>query len=129
MMAVAWEERSTGANIRSIDDLRVFDRSVIQPDYGSMFNYSPEDPFRTRGSRLGMPERYFVSSRYGSFTVHDSRCLVFQNGILPENTSNSIYQLWGIRSMCASTEPSAMQRWPMGVLRSCWTGPSRLSTR
>ena len=61
-----------------------------------MFNYSPEDPFRTRGSRLGMPERYFVSSRYGSFTVHDSRCLVFQNGILPENTSNSIYQLWGI---------------------------------
>lgn len=90
------EEPLDWRNIRSIDDLRVFDRSVIQPDYGSMFNYSPEDPFRTRGSRLGMPERYFVSSRYGSFTVHDSRCLVFQNGILPENTSNSIYQLWGI---------------------------------
>ena len=90
------EEPLDWRNIRSIDDLRVFDRSVIQPDYGSMFNYSPEDPFRTRGSRLGMPERYFVSSRYGSFPVHDSRCLVFQNGILPENTSNSIYQLWGI---------------------------------
>lgn len=90
------EEPLDWRNIRSIDDLRVFDRSVIQPDYGSMFNYSPEDPFRTRGSRLGMPERYFVSSRYGSFIVHDSRCLVFQNGILPENTSNSIYQLWGI---------------------------------
>mgnify|MGYP005801912487 CR=1 FL=1 len=90
------EEPLDWRNIRSIDDLRVFDRSVIQPDYSSMFNYSPEDPFRTRGSRLGMPERYFVSSRYGSFTVHDSRCLVFQNGILPENTSNSIYQLWGI---------------------------------
>lgn len=90
------EEPLDWRNIRSIDDLRVFDRSVIQPDYGSMFNYSPEDPFRTRGSRLGMPERYYVSSRYGSFIVHDSRCLVFQNGILPENTSNSIYQLWGI---------------------------------
>ena len=90
------EEPLDWRNIRSIDDLRVFDRSVIQPDYSTMFNYSPEDPFRTRGSRLGMPERYFVSSRYGSFTVHDSRCLVFQNGILPENTSNSIYQLWGI---------------------------------
>lgn len=58
--------------------------------------YDPRDPFRTRGSRLGMPEFYHVTSRTGSFTVHDSRCLVFQNGILPENTTNSIYQLWGI---------------------------------
>lgn len=83
-------------NIRSIDDIRVYDRSVIQPDYQSMFSYDPRDPFRTRGSRLGMPEFYHVTSRTGSFTVHDSRCLVFQNGILPENTTNSIYQLWGI---------------------------------
>lgn len=83
-------------NIRSIDDIRVYDRSVIQPDYQSMFSYDPHDPFRTRGSRLGMPEFYHVTSRTGSFTVHDSRCLVFQNGILPENTTNSIYQLWGI---------------------------------
>lgn len=83
-------------NIRSIDDIRVYDRSVIQPDYQSMFSYDPQDPFRTRGSRLGMPEFYHVTSRTGNFTVHDSRCLVFQNGILPENTTNSIYQLWGI---------------------------------
>ena len=83
-------------NIRSIDDIRVYDRSVIQPDYASMFSYDPTDPFRTRGSRLGMPEYYRVFSKYGTFTVHDSRCLVFQNGILPENTTNSIYQLWGI---------------------------------
>lgn len=83
-------------NIRSIDDIRVYDRSVIQPDYQSMFSYDPRDPFCTRGSRLGMPEFYHVTSRTGSFTVHDSRCLVFQNGILPENTTNSIYQLWGI---------------------------------
>lgn len=83
-------------NIRSIDDIRVYDRSVIQPDYQSMFSYDPRDPFRTRGSRLGMPEFYHVTSRTGTFTVHDSRCLVFQNGIMPENTTNSIYQLWGI---------------------------------
>lgn len=83
-------------NIRSIDDIRVYDRSVIQPDYASMFSYDPTDPFRTRGSRLGMPEYYRVFSKYGTFTVHDSRCLVFQNGVLPENTTNSIYQLWGI---------------------------------
>lgn len=54
------------------------------------------DPFSTRGSRLGLPEYYQIFSKYGSFTVHDSRCLVFQNGILPENTTNSIYQLWGV---------------------------------
>lgn len=83
-------------NIQSIDDIRVYDRSLIQPDYTSMFNYDPRDPFRTRSSRLGMPEYYHVFSKYGNFTVHDSRCLVFQNGILPENTTNSIYQLWGI---------------------------------
>lgn len=83
-------------NIQSIDDIRVFDRSLIQPDYASMFSYDPQDPFRTRGSRLGMPEFYQVFSKYGNFTVHDSRCLVFQNGILPENTTNSVYQLWGI---------------------------------
>lgn len=83
-------------NIQSIDDIRVFDRSVIQPDYTTMFNYDPRDPFSTRGSRLGLPEYYQVFSKYGSFTVHDSRCLVFQNGILPENTTNSVYQLWGV---------------------------------
>lgn len=83
-------------NIRSIDDLRVYDRSVIQEDTSNMFAYRPDDPFRTRSSRLGMPEYYDVFSRYGQFRVHDSRCLVFQNGLLPENTTNSIYQMWGI---------------------------------
>ena len=83
-------------NIQSIDDIRVFDRSVVQPDYTTLFNYDPRDPFSTRGSRLGLPEYYQVFSKYGSFTVHDSRCLVFQNGILPENTTNSVYQLWGV---------------------------------
>lgn len=84
------------SNIQSIDDIRVFDRSVVQPDYTTLFNYDPRDPFSTRGSRLGLPEYYQVFSKYGSFTVHDSRCLVFQNGILPENTTNSVYQLWGV---------------------------------
>lgn len=90
------EEPLNWRSIKSIDDIRVYDRSVIQPDYNSMFSYDPTDPFGTRGSRLGMPEYYRVTSRYGSFTVHDSRCLVFQNGILPENCTNSVYQLWGM---------------------------------
>ena len=83
-------------NIHSIDDLRVFDRSLVQPDYLSMFAYEANDPFRTRGSRLGKPEYYDVFSRYGTFRVHDSRCLVFQNGVLPEKTTNSEYQIWGM---------------------------------
>lgn len=83
-------------NIKSIDDIRVYERAVVQPEYESMFNYDPTDPFSTRGSRLGMPEFYQVNSRYGNFRVHDSRCLVFQNGVLPENATNSLYQLWGI---------------------------------
>ena len=90
------EEPLNWRGIRSIDDIRVYERTVIQPDYESLFNYDPQDPFRTRGSRLGMPEFYDVSSKYGSFRVHESRCLTFQNGILPENTTNSIYQMWGI---------------------------------
>ena len=89
------EEPLDWSNIRSIDDIRVYDRSVVQPDYDSMFSYDPRDPFRTRGSRLGMPERYQVFSKYGTFTVHDSRCLVFRNGVLPEGASNSVYQFWG----------------------------------
>ncbi len=90
------EEPLDWKNIKSIDDIRVYDRSVIQPDYNSMFHYDPSDPFRTRGSRLGMPEFFHVYSKYGNFTVHESRCLVFQNGILPENSTNSIYQFWGM---------------------------------
>ena len=83
-------------NIQSIDDLRVYDRSIITPDYNSMFTYEAEDPFRTRASRLGTPEYYTVHSQYGSFTVHESRCLVFTNGILPENTTHSEYRTWGM---------------------------------
>lgn len=90
------EEPLDWKNIQSIDDIRVYDRSLVTPDYSSIFNYDPTDPFRVRGSRLGMPEFYDVYSRYGSFRVHDSRCLVFQNGILPENTTNTLYQFWGV---------------------------------
>ena len=90
------EEPLDWRSIKSIDDVRVYERSLIQPDYSSMFHYDPQNPFRTRGSRLGMPETYRVSSRYGTFTVHESRCLTFQNGLLPENTRTQTYQLWGV---------------------------------
>lgn len=84
--------------IKSIDDIRVFDRSVITPDYASMYDYDNrdgQDPFKTRGSRLGYPEWFHVSSQNGIFTVHETRCLIFQNGVLPENTTTSQYRFWG----------------------------------
>ena len=83
-------------NIKSIDDIKVYDRSLVVPDYTSMYKYDPDDPTGARGSRFGMPESYMVTSKYGTFNVHESRCLIFQNGVLPERSTNEIYQMWGI---------------------------------
>ena len=84
-------------HIKSIDDIRIYDRSLVQADVTSMYvSDSYRSPFVSRGSKLGMPEFYYVYSMYGSFKVHESRCLVFQNGRLPERTTNSIYRLWGV---------------------------------
>lgn len=83
-------------HIRSIDDIRVYDRSIVQPDYGTIYSKDPTDPFGSRGSRLGTPELYHVNSIYGSFTVHESRLLIFQNGELPERSSSAVYKLWGV---------------------------------
>ena len=91
------EEPVDWENIRSIDELRVYERAIVQPDYTSLYMQD----FGVRGkpnraSKFGQPEFYYVSSIYGSFTVHESRCLVFRNGVLPEQISNSTYQYWGM---------------------------------
>lgn len=83
-------------NIKSIDDIRVYDRTEIVPDTTNMNKYENKDPFRTRASRTGYPEYYDVNSRSGHFRVHESRCLVFRNGVLPNNSSTETYQLWGV---------------------------------
>ena len=90
------EEPLDWSAIKSIDDIRIYDRSLIVPDYSTVNKYESRDPFNVRGSRLGLPETYMVTSKYGTFTVHDSRCLVFQNGVLPERSVNSIYEMWGL---------------------------------
>jgi phage-related protein (TIGR01555 family) len=43
-----------------------------------------------------MPEYYQVNSVYGQFWVHESRCLIFRNGIVPERTMQPFYRFWGI---------------------------------
>lgn len=91
------EEPVDWEHIRSIDELRVYERSIVQPDYASLYqqDYGGKG-VGNRMSKFGQPEYYYVSSIYGSFKVHESRCLVFRNGVLPEQTSNATYLFWGM---------------------------------
>lgn len=69
-------------NIRSVDGLRVYDRSIIRPDHAGF-----------DGSRHRMPEHYHIFSQYGTFTAHASRCLVFRNGSRLHERSTEMH-LW-----------------------------------
>lgn len=91
------EEPVDWEHIRSIDELRVYERSIVQPDYARLYqqDYGGKG-IGNRVSKFGQPEYYYVSSIYGSFKVHESRCLVFRNGVLPEQTSNATYLFWGM---------------------------------
>ena len=90
------EEPLNWKNIRSIDELHVFERPVVWPDYNSLYagdirNYRG----RRRGGGFMQPQFYDVSSIYGTFRVHASRCLVFRNGVVPESVGNENYRYWG----------------------------------
>ena len=65
------EEPVNWQDVRSVEELLVYERAVVQPD---------PDTYRT-----GKATYFDVSSTYGGFfRVHRSRCLVFKNGSLPE---------------------------------------------
>lgn len=85
------------SRVRSIDEIMVFDRSIAQPDFTSFYTSEPVDPTGARPirHRFMRPEFYDVSSIYGSFRVHESRCLVFRNGRIPERFENTQYRSWG----------------------------------
>lgn len=89
------EEPLDWNNVRSIEELRVFERAIVQPDYSSMYHFHFMDTLDSK-KKFGEPEYYQVFSIYGYFLVHRSRCLVFRNGRLPEQTTNAIYRYWGI---------------------------------
>lgn len=81
-------------NIRGIDELLVFERPLITPDYNSIYNHNPKD---RKWSKFGMPEFYDISPIYGSpFRVHESRCLLFKNGTLPQSSSRTEYRFFGM---------------------------------
>lgn len=82
-------------NVTSIEELRVYERAVIQEDYTGLYrSYSQE--VLQGDIPLGQPKYYYVNSIYGSFKVHYTRCLLFRNGRLPEQTTSSLYRHWGM---------------------------------
>lgn len=80
--------------VRTIEELRVFERAIVQEDYYGL--YQTKMIFSNSDLPIGQPEFYHINSIYGSFTVHYTRCLIFRNGRLPEQTTNSIYRHWGM---------------------------------
>jgi len=64
--------------VRSVDGLRVYDCSIVEPD------------------RESEPGAYRIFSQYGTFIVHASRCLVFKNDPLPEHAQDATLRFWGI---------------------------------
>ena len=61
--------------IQGIDELLVFERPLVTPDYNSIYDTKPDD---RKWSKFGMPEFYDISPAYGkAFRVHESRCLLF----------------------------------------------------
>lgn len=80
---------------RSIEEIRVFERAIVQPDYSRLGIFQFEDSLRNN-TPYNEPEFYTVSSIYGYFTVHRSRCLLFRNGRLPEQTTSENYRYWGM---------------------------------
>lgn len=81
--------------VEEIEELLVYERAVVEPDQTSLYIYNPEKT-RRYGSKFQKPEFYTVNSQYGSFRVHESRCLVFRNGKLPETGMYSTYRYFGI---------------------------------
>lgn len=81
-------------NIRGIDELLVFERPLITPDYNSIYNH---DPKTGKWSKFGKPEFYGISPMYGRpFRVHESRCLLFKNGTLPQSSSRTEYRFFSM---------------------------------
>lgn len=81
-------------NIHGVDELLVFERPLVTPDYNSIYNTKPDD---RKWSKFGMPEFYDISPVYGkAFRVHESRCLLFKNGKLPQSSTKTEYRFFGI---------------------------------
>ncbi len=81
-------------NIHGVDELLVYERPLVTPDYNSLYDHKPNEKY---SSKFNMPEFYDISPIYGkSFRVHESRCLLFKNGILPSMSTRTEYRFFGM---------------------------------
>ena len=84
------EEPVNWQDVRSVEELRVYERAIVQPD---------PDTYRT-----GKAEYFDVSSTYGgTFRVHRSRCLVFKTAVCRSTGQHSSIITGDCRSIFAST--------------------------
>lgn len=84
-------------NVEEVEELLVYERAIVQPDQSSLYETNPDES-RRYGSKFQKPEFYTVNSQYGSFRVHESRCMIFKNGKLPDAGlySTSTYKYFGV---------------------------------
>ncbi|MBQ7445928.1 MAG: DUF1073 domain-containing protein [Clostridia bacterium] len=82
---------------KNIDELLVFERAIVQPDYTSLYQtYGDYNGLPGDHSKFGKPQWYYISSITGFFKVHESRVLVFHNSTMPEVGVNIEYHFWGV---------------------------------
>lgn len=83
-------------DVRGVEELLVYGRNEVSPLWINGYQNNPAgDGYRRGGT--GVPEFYRISSMFGSFTVHSSRCLVFHNAEIPDGSTQSInYRIWGV---------------------------------
>ena len=83
-------------DVRGVEELLVYGRNEVSPLWIHGYQNNPAgDSYRKGGT--GIPEYFQVTSVYGSFTVHSSRCLIFHNSDVPEGTTiAATYRTWGI---------------------------------
>lgn len=77
-------------NIKSVDYLRVYDRTNISLTTIN-FMAEPNDP------HYGEPEFYTVTPKYSApYNVHWTRCLVFKGEPVPNNRNAGTFWYWGM---------------------------------
>ncbi len=82
---------------RNIDELLVYERAIVQPDYTSLYTtYGNANELPGEHSKFGRPQWYYISSISGFFKVHESRVLVFHNNTMPEVGTSIEYHFWGV---------------------------------
>ncbi len=83
-------------SIKGVEEIALFERAVVEPDYSYLYSYGQPKGTKRFRPKFGKPQFFRVYSQYGHFVVHESRCLVFRNGILPETTTQAEYRFWGM---------------------------------